>query len=156
MGRVSVSESLMRSRHSSMPEPVADQDGILSQGCGARVPTSSHSGRLFAVKGHQGSGIKRTPAPIASHSCGTWKPRCGLPCEQITCWYDSQPPVRTVQLRSGTGRPKKRKPAAERQREVTTCWIGPRTRRYLPRKRADVGLVNHRKSVATNANQRTS
>jgi hypothetical protein len=31
MGRVSVSESLMRSRHSSMPESVADQDGIVSQ-----------------------------------------------------------------------------------------------------------------------------
>ena len=129
---------------------------FVSQGRGAGVPTSSHTRRQSVVEGHQGSGIKRTPAPIAPHPCGTWNPRCGLPREQITCWCDSQPSVRTAHSPSGTGRPKKRRPAAERQRESITCWRGPCKRRYLPRKRADVGLVNHRKNVARSANRRTS
>jgi hypothetical protein len=156
MGRVSGSESLMRSRHSSMPEAVADQDGILSQERGAGVPTPSHTRRQSGVEGHQGSGIKRTPSPIASHACGTWKPRCGLARVDIWSTRASQPPVRTAQSRSGTGRPKKRRPAAERQRESITCWIGPRERRYPPRKGAHVGLVNHRKNVTKSANRRTS
>jgi hypothetical protein len=153
MGRVSVSESSMRSRHSSMPESVADQDGILSQGRGSAVTTSSRSGRASVVEGHRGSGIKRTPTPIASRPCGTWKPRCGLPPERTTHTRGSQPAVRMAQFRSRTGRPKKRKPAAERQGESITRWTGPQKRRYPSRKGADVGLVNHRKSMTKSANR---
>ena len=76
----------MRSRHSSLPEAVANQDGSLSQGRGASVPALSHIGRRSGVEGHQGSGRKRTPSPIASHPCGTWKPRCGLQ------WWTACPP----------------------------------------------------------------
>jgi hypothetical protein len=146
----------MRSRYSSLPESVANQDGILSQERGASIPTPSHNGRVSVVEGHQGSGIKRTPSPIASHPCGTWKPRCGLARVDKLSIRASQPPVRTAQSRSRTGRLKKRTPAAERQRESITCWIGPRKRRYPPRKGADVDLVNHRKNEAKRANQRTS
>jgi hypothetical protein len=146
----------MRSRHSSLPESVANQDGSMSQERGAKVPTPSYNGRASVVEGHQGSGIKRTPSPVASHPCGTWKPRCGLARMDILPTCASQPPVRTAQPRSGTGRPKKRRPAAERHGEVITRWRGPRERRYPPRKGAHVGLVNHRKSVARSANRRTS
>jgi hypothetical protein len=68
----------MRSRYSRLPEAVAIQDGRVSQGRGACVDHVKVQRRRSAVHGHQGSGIKRTPSPIASHRCGTWKPRCGL------------------------------------------------------------------------------
>lgn len=76
MGRVSVSESLMRSRHSSMPEAVANQDGILSQGRGASVPASSHNGRVSVVEGHHPRDAQRDDeSREVGLSCGL-KTRC--------------------------------------------------------------------------------
>src|SRR5437764_472896 len=50
-----------------------------------------------------------------------------------------RPDARRAELLSGKRRPKKRKPAAERQRQSITGWIG-----HLPnRKVANVGLVDH-------------
>src|SRR5258705_9050130 len=54
-----------------------------------------------------------------------------------------RPDVRRAELPSGKRRPKKRRPAAERQRESITGWIG----RLLRRKPADVGLVNYPKDA---------
>src|SRR5438046_593085 len=50
-----------------------------------------------------------------------------------------KPDARRAEVRSGTRRPKKRRPAAERRREFITGWIG-----HVPRRKpADVGLVDH-------------
>src|ERR1700676_554030 len=50
-----------------------------------------------------------------------------------------RPDARRVQSSAETGRPKKRRPPAERQRESITGRIG----RMPSRKAADVGLVDH-------------
>jgi hypothetical protein len=50
-----------------------------------------------------------------------------------------RPDARRAERLSGKRRPKKRMPAAERQRESITGWIG-----FLPRRKpADVGLVGY-------------
>src|SRR5438270_4183026 len=63
-----------------------------------------------------------------------------------------RPDVRRAQLLSGKRRPKKRRPAAERQRESITGWI----ERLLRRKPADVGLVNYPKDAVKVAHRGTS
>jgi len=65
----------------------------------------------------------------------------------------SRPTAREEQHPRRRRCPKKRKPAAERQRELITGWIGPRERRDLPRKGADVGQGTKR-LMAVNAGQR--
>jgi hypothetical protein len=60
-------------------------------------------------------GIKRAPTPVVSHACGTWKPRLG---SRISGIGAGRPTVREAELPSGTGRSKKRTPAAERQQET--------------------------------------
>ena len=63
-----------------------------------------------------------------------------------------RPDVRRAEFRSGKRRPKKRRPAAERQRESITGWIG----RLPNRKVADVGLVNYPKDAVKVAYRGTS
>jgi len=65
----------------------------------------------------------------------------------------SRPTAREEQHPRRRRCPKKRKPAAEWQRELITGWIGPRERRDLPRKGADVGQGTKR-LMAVNAGQR--
>jgi len=63
-----------------------------------------------------------------------------------------RPDARRAELLSGKRRPNKRRPAAERQRESITGWIG-----HLPnRKVADVGLVNYPKDAVKVAHRGTS
>ncbi len=59
-------------------------------------------------------GIKRAPIPVVSHACGTWKPWLG---SRIGVIGAGRPTVRDAEFPSGTGRSKKRTPAAERQQE---------------------------------------
>jgi len=63
-----------------------------------------------------------------------------------------RPDVRRAELLSGRRRPKKRMPAAERQREFITGWI----EQMLRRKSADVGLVNYPKYAVKAAHRGTS
>src|SRR5436305_13750891 len=63
-----------------------------------------------------------------------------------------RPDVRRAELFSGKRRPNKRRPAAERQRESITGWIG----RLPRRKPADVGLVNWPKVAVMVAHRGTS
>jgi hypothetical protein len=124
-GRVTASDSSMRSRHSRLPEPVADPDGRHEPGTWRGCRHVETQRRASSAWGHHGSGIKRTPTPGASHQWGTWKPRCGLAGRGAACPHlASQPPVRAAHCRSGTGRPKKRRPPAERHGEVITRRIG--------------------------------
>jgi hypothetical protein len=61
-------------------------------------------------------------------------------------------PVRKVDPPVGIGTSKKRMPAAERQREYITGWIG----QYPVRKDADVDVVSHPKNDGTIVNRRES
>jgi len=53
---------------------------------------------------------------------------------------------------AGVGKSKKRRPAAERHREIITGWI----EQYSTRKGADVDLVSHPKNEVTVTNRRKS
>lgn len=66
--------------------------------------------------------------------------------------YAGEPTVRKADPPVGIGTSKKRMPAAERQREHITGWIG----QCSVRKDADVDVVSHPKNDETTANRRES
>ncbi len=142
-GRVNASESSMRSRHSRLPEPVADQDGRHEPGTWRGCRHVETQRRASSAWGHHGSGIKRTPTPGASHQWGTWKPRCCLT-------------GRGAATRKGGPLPQRDRKAQEAKaaRRKARGSHNPADRRVSPpRKRADVGLVNHRTNAAQRANR---
>jgi hypothetical protein len=109
-GRVNESELLMRLRHPPTVERTTDNDGT---GIRGRAPATS------ALETPR-PGVKAAPTPVASLSCETWKPQWS-PTVVDTSVSQRQ---RRPNSPEGVGRPKKRKPAAERQRESITGWIG--------------------------------
>jgi len=153
-GRVSVSESSMRSRHSRMPESMANQDGMLESVRGG-LPLHVEPQRSGVRCGgtpwlrDKEDTLPRRISPMRNVETPLWSaPGADNPSDRR-----SQPSARTAQTRSGTGRPNKRMPPVERHGESITRRIGPRTWSDPPRKGADVGLVNHRKTVAKNAHR---
>jgi hypothetical protein len=124
-GRVTASESLKRSRHSRLPEPVASQDGRLEPG----VECGCHSRRgaeacVFCV-GTPGLRDKEDTHP--KRISPVWNVETPLRSGRRRSSSSppvSQPPVRTAQRCSGTGWPKKRTPPAERHGEAITRRIG--------------------------------
>jgi hypothetical protein len=119
-GRVNASELLMRLRHSLATEMTADDGGtgIERHEAGGLWP------RMYLLPWGTSRtprpGVKAAPTPIASHSCGTWQPQWS-PAAVDTPVSQRQ---RRLNSPGGKGRPKKRKPAAERHRESITGWIG--------------------------------
>ena len=82
----------------------------------------------------EGPGVKRAPNPTVSPSCGTWKPRWGLPTTR-----GSKPTVRKAEFPSGRRKDREAKAgSAERRGETITRRIG-----FCPtRKGADAILVS--------------
>jgi hypothetical protein len=147
-GRMNTREPLTRLRCYRSPERWLIQTAMMGQG---RTPTFSSASDW----GPHCSSI-RTPRPRSIE--GILPSRISpvrnvaTPMESDDGRCVSKPIVRTAQYSSGTGRPKKRIPAAERQQEFITGWIG----QYPPRKGADVGLVNRPKNDVRATNQRKS
>jgi len=118
-GRMNASEPPMRLRNFPVAGTVANDDGNIGPDPKIGGIFAGHA-QCRACRGRQGPGVKEASSPAASHRCGTWKPQWSLP----TTTLGSRPTVRAAQSSSGTGRSKKRRPAAERHREVITGWIG--------------------------------
>ncbi len=123
----------MRSRYSSMPEAVADQDGI----------TELKAWRASDHAKTQRSCVRCVGTPWLRDKEDTL-PRRISPMRNVETplrsvrgadspsVQHSQPPVRTAQARSGTGRPNKRMAPAERHGKDITRRIGPRVNVEIP------------------------
>ena len=68
VGRVNASESLTKRRYYGSPKSAVD----------AVILGQSKLGFFAPRCRHRDPGVKETPTPTASPSCGTWKPRWGL------------------------------------------------------------------------------
>ena len=146
----------MRSRHSSMPEPVADQDGI-------HEPRTRYERDRVQP---QRSCVRCGGTPRLRDKEDT------LPRRISSMWNVETP------LRSGTGgqavhpcqsATRKDGPTPQRDRKAQEANASRRKAEGIhnlldraaqaerpTRKGADVGLVNHRKNVTKRANRRTS
>lgn len=150
-GRVNESEPLMRRRHSRSPSEmmlaVASGDiGLV------------HSILLLEWQGH-GSPTSVSGTPRPRRTKGTHPSRISLlrnvEIPMRSGWWSIRPVSQSQERPNssvGTGRSKKRTPAAERHGEYITRWIG----QYPTRKGADVDLVSHPKTDVQIANPRKS
>jgi hypothetical protein len=110
-GRVNDAESLLMPRQSDSPGRM-EATGVV--GAGRWKAAGGDRGRPDGRGNTVAPGVKRTPDPAVSHACGTWKPRqgpVGLPGRRRSADRKGSP------VPAGNRTPKKRTPAAERQRE---------------------------------------
>src|SRR5438128_1073630 len=111
----------MRSRYSRMPEAVADQDGISELRAWRGIDHVEAQRSCVRCVGTPWLRDKEdTPPRRISPMRNVETPLRSAPRADSPSVRRSQPPARTAQARSGTGRPNKRTAPAERQGEDIT------------------------------------
>jgi len=123
----------MRSRYSRMPEAVADQDGIIELKAWREIDHAKTQRSCVRCVGTPWLRDKEDTLPrrISPMRNVETPLRSVRETDSPSVWR-SQPPARTAQFRSGTGRPNKRMAPAERHGEDITRRIGPRVNVEIP------------------------